>query len=707
MRTKVALFYLIISLSLGGLFAGSPKLCLTMIVKNEEKIIERCLSNAKDVIDYVSICDTGSTDNTVQIIEQFLNEHRIPGKVHKNVWVDFGHNRTLSVESAKKMLADLKVPLEETYLLLLDADMNLKVDAAFKKESLLSDVYLVAQKNPNIVYYNTRLIRASLPWECVGVTHEYWSCKAFVREEKLTTLSIDDCNDGGCKSDKFERDIKLLTKGLEKEPDNERYMFYLAQSYKNLGKLGEAIQWFDKHIERKGWHEEIWYSMFMKGECFEAMDQWEKALNCYLEAYQFNPKRAETLQKISKHYRLNGSYYLAYLFAKEGSRVPYPKDQMLFVSYPVYEYLFDEDISIAAYYTAFREDGFEATCRLMLNRSIPSETRTQAYKNILFYAPNLKNATFQPIEIDLPLIREGFASHYNPMNPSILKTETGYDLICRTVNYMQIRAEHFQSLDLFDPTNTAKTRNFLVRYDKNFQKLSSREIVEELPRMRLKSRNIEGLEDCRLFSFQNSLWFLCTTLDTNATGQPQMSLCKLSKEQIGSTIQVEQLIPLSGPDPNRCEKNWLPFVKDDELHIIYSYDPFIIYKPDLREAPNKISYEIISKKTPEAYDFSRFSGSAPPIKFDEGFLLLVHETVYDDHRNYLHRFVFLDRDLNIEKISKPFTFLHKGIEYCCGMAIDHSGKNLLMGVGIEDREAYLCTVPLETVRSLLMRIWDK
>ncbi len=704
LQKKAALFLALAVLSIllfpNSLMGERAKICLTMIVKNEEKIIERCLDSAKDCVDFISICDTGSDDHTVQTIEQYLQKTGIPGKVHRHKWKNFGHNRTRSVQAAQKTLDELGFPLENTYLLLLDADMMLTKDPAFNKDTLQEDSYLVSQNNHDYSYYNTRLIRASLPWHCVGVTHEYWSCKVPFHESKLQTLSIDDRDDGGCKADKFERDVKLLTQGLQEEPENVRYMFYLAQANKGLKNYDDSIKWYKARIEKGGWNEEVWYSKFMMGQCYEEKDQWDQALLSYLDAYQFNPDRAEPLQQISTHYRVKEQYNLAFLFAKQGSRIPYPHEQILFISNPVYDYLFDQDLSIAAYYTPYKEEGFAATNRLVLKKNIPYYIKEQSYKNMLFYVQNLKNAKYQPIEIDLPLIREGFAAHFNPMNPSIRKTKKGYDVICRTVNYMQIGAKHFKSLDLFDTTNTVKTRNFLIQYDRDFNVLSQKEIIEELPRERKRFLNVEGLEDCRLFAFKNSTWFTCTTLDTNPTGQPQVSLCRLADERAGPIINVEGLFPLFGPDPYRCEKNWLPFIKDNALHLIYSFDPFIIYKPNI-EMDSFMNREIMAHYEEPKHDFSRFSGSAPPIKFDNGYLLLVHETVYNEQRNYMHRFIYLDENFNLKQISKPFTFLHHGVEYCCGMTKDHSATKLIMSIGIEDREAYLCTVDLDTVRSLL------
>lgn len=678
---------------------GANKICLTMIVKNEEKIIERCLTRVKDIVDCISICDTGSGDNTVQVIENFLKENGIPGKVHHHPWVNFGHNRTLSALAAQKTLSDLGFPLDKTYLLLLDADMLLVTDPLFTKDSLEHDSYSVIQTNTCQSYANTRLIRASLPWECKGVTHEYWACKANCQDGKLFSLNIDDRNDGGCKADKFERDVRLLLKGLQEEPDNERYMFYLAQSYHALRDYDQAFKWYRARIKKGGWYEEVWYSKLMLGECFEETENWEQALAAYLDAYQYNPARAESLHKISSYYRKNQQYDLALLFAKQGSKVPYPIHQNLFIAYPVYDYLFDEDISISAYYTPFKEEGFEAANRLILKKNTPEHAKEQAYKNIVHYVPNLKNASYVPIKIDLPLIREGFEARYNPMNPSIKKTEKGYDLICRTVNYITIEAKYFKSMDLLDPT--IRTRNFLIQYDPDFRLLSQQEIIENLPRKKISTRPVDGLEDCRLFGFNNETWFSCTTADTNPRGQPQVSLCKLANDRSSPNVNVEKLIPLVGPNLDRCEKNWLPFIANGQLNIIYSYDPLIIYRPDIDHNMEYCFMHVAAKNEASKHDFSRFSGSAPPIPFDNGYLLLIHETVYDEKRIYLHRFVYLDKNLNIAQISKPFTFLHKGVEYCCGIAIDHSETKLILPIGIEDREAYLCQVDLETVRSML------
>ena len=58
-----------------------PKICLNMIVKNESTIIIRLLESVTPLIDSYCICDTGSTDNTITLIQEYCESKNIPGKI--------------------------------------------------------------------------------------------------------------------------------------------------------------------------------------------------------------------------------------------------------------------------------------------------------------------------------------------------------------------------------------------------------------------------------------------------------------------------------------------------------------------------------------------------------------------------------------------------------------------------------------------------
>jgi glycosyltransferase involved in cell wall biosynthesis len=669
------------------------------MVKDDEAVIERCLESVKKVVDCICIYDMGSTDRTIKIVEDFVKRTGIPGKVvyQSDNNDNAGTDRTLAIKAAKMTLEEFKLPLNESYILVLDPDMTLKAESNFTKTKLDADAYQLLVKCLPLSHYRYSMhcLRASLSWESAGIIEETFTTKTPYCALKLQTLTIEDRTEGERKAARLKRNLTLLTEGLKKEPNNASYQFYLAQTKRALKLYDDAILKYLARIELGGEKEEVWFSKYMLGECFEEMGEWDHALYWYLEAYQYNENRAEPLRKIATYYRLHGQNDLAFLFAKHGSRIPMPQDQTLFSMSPLQNYEFDEELSIAAYYTRFKNEGLIAANELILTRNVPWHIKSQTYQNLLYYVQNLKNTHFEPITPELPLIEKGFNERYHPMNPSILKTENGYALICRAVNYTQKGAKIFNTIDL---NGTFRTKNFLIQYDRNFNMLSKNEIVENLERKRFPAWSIEGLEDCRIFQFNKQFWFTCTSCDTNPTGQRQISLCKLPNKTNDNMLNVQQLTPLKGPDLNRCEKNWLPFIKDGFLQIVYSYDPFVIYKPDLETG----ACEAIHHYEP-IHDFSNFRGSAGPIPFDQGFLILVHEVVIlpDHQRVYLHRFLYLDSNFIVKKASIPFTFKHQGVEYCCSMTIDHSGERVVMPIGIEDHEAYLCFINFETILSLL------
>ena len=82
---------------------SQPEITLVMIVRNESKVIERCLESVRPLLSGWVIVDTGSTDDTIEKIQRSLSD--IPGELHHREWVDFGHNRNEALELARGWLA--------------------------------------------------------------------------------------------------------------------------------------------------------------------------------------------------------------------------------------------------------------------------------------------------------------------------------------------------------------------------------------------------------------------------------------------------------------------------------------------------------------------------------------------------------------------------------------------------------------------------
>lgn len=308
---------------------GQKTLCLTMIVKNESMNMVRLLDSVESIIDMISIVDTGSTDNTEEVILKWGKEHDIPTTVHHEPFKNFSYNRTHSVQMAKKAYP------EADYLLLSDADFVWKINIGnkFDKVLLIDHKYLIEQKNKSLSYANIRILSAKVDWVCEGRTHEYWKesdsqseYRGEVRTAKIKTLEIDDREDGGCKDDKFIRDERLLREGLEDPNERKdlktRYKFYLAQTLKDLQRHKESIEWYKKRIEDGGWPEEVYYALFQTGFNYEQwawklkntailMEKAERTEGTYEKIESWNPN------KIHHHRLSNNLMHVIALMKKE------------------------------------------------------------------------------------------------------------------------------------------------------------------------------------------------------------------------------------------------------------------------------------------------------------------------------------------------------------------------------------------------------
>jgi glycosyltransferase involved in cell wall biosynthesis len=325
------------------------KILLISMVRNEGKIIRRCLESALPIIDAVFVLDTGSTDNTTEEIEKFLSEHNLPGKIEKEKFVDFGSSRSKSFFLARKYMQDeLQWDKDTSYGLLLDADHVLIVRPVFNKQIMLGqfDHYKIRQKDTSS-YYNIRLIKMNQEWECIGKTHEVWTVR-----DKKNVIWIDDKSDGGCKSDKYERDLRLLLAGLEENDIDydlkSRYYFYLGQTYNALKQYKKSNESYFQRIEMDGWDEEKWFAMIIVIKNFIELNKlndgdYQPEIESWAQrAFNFRPIRCESLYLAGDEFIRTKKYDIAEKFISLGKSVcTPPENELLFVDDEMYQYGFD------------------------------------------------------------------------------------------------------------------------------------------------------------------------------------------------------------------------------------------------------------------------------------------------------------------------------------------------------------------------------
>ena len=645
--------------------SGDRKIILTIMIKNEERIIKRCINNALNIADAVCISDTGSTDNTLKILEEFLPTLPVPATVAHHTWSNFGKNRTESFRAAQQYCKELGWNPETTYSLLLDADMNFVMTPAFQKSSLTANGYCIKQKTPNLEYYNTRLIKVGYPWSCVGVTHEYWDGS---NTEQLDTIYIDDIGDGGCKSDKFPRDERLLRQGLIDEPTNCRYMFYLAQTLKDLKKLPESIDMYKKRTEAGGWYEEIWYSMYIISKLYYELGNLTEMEYWALKAYDMNKNRIENIYFLTKVFREKGQHYKAWHYLKLGINVKKP-NELLFLEPEIYDHLFYYEKSILNYYiqpTKHKESLLELIKYYNLHGG-------SSYTNLKFYVQQVKLKSERILNFE----QKG---DFVATSTSICKQQENYRLNVRYVNYrIQQDGSYLMMKDgILSRDNNVRTRNFTMLTDWDFQPLSDlEEMTPDFPQKH--NVHIQGLEDLRIYQEGDFLKWSGTTMEFSHDGKIRqiMGLYDVEAKKLRNGVS---LIP---PTDSDCEKNWIPLGSNE---FIYGWKPF-----RLGVIQDSKFVTTMVQETPRYFEHVR--GSSNVVEYKSSLWTLTHVVMYSTPRKYYHHLMKLNKQTRkIEAFSLPFYFKTNHIEYCLG--IEMRNDTLIAIVSQNDANPVLCTIQL-------------
>ena len=143
---------------------------LCMIVKNEEDTIARCLESVKDIVDEINIVDTGSTDQTKEVLKKYTD------RIYDFEWAyDFAKARNYAFQQATK-----------DYILWLDADDVLLQDDQVKlkelkgsldltTDSVTMDYNLSADQHGKVLtrLKRNRLVKRTNQFQWIGAVHEY------------------------------------------------------------------------------------------------------------------------------------------------------------------------------------------------------------------------------------------------------------------------------------------------------------------------------------------------------------------------------------------------------------------------------------------------------------------------------------------------------------------------------------------------------
>jgi len=369
-----------------------PTICLNMIVKNEGKIIKDTLEKlcGKVKFDYWFISDTGSTDNTIEIIQNFFKEKGIPGEIDEEPWRDFAYNRTHAINKAFG---------KTDYLFIFDADDEIVGDFVLPSDFGKYDSYHVYFGSENFKYLRLPIVNNRKRWRYVGVLHEVIS----EVDKGQTSCTIEGnyfwiSGRSGARNEnpnKYYDDAQVLEKAFKKELEDpngdkglaHRYAFYCAQSYKDCGSkyLDEAIEWYKKVLTLNNWVQEKYVSCLELGYLYKSKGDLENACFYWLKTMEYDKERIEGIANVAEEYYNKGFHILTnalYLKYKN-----YKKDfeDKLFLHKHKYNDVLEYYNCISAFYANDYESGYECCKKIIINRLLSLNMVRCAVGNMRFY----------------------------------------------------------------------------------------------------------------------------------------------------------------------------------------------------------------------------------------------------------------------------------------------------------------------------------
>jgi hypothetical protein len=314
----------------------------------------------------------------------------IPGELHERPWVNFEVNRTESLNLAKGK-CDYRwiIDADDTFI---PENPNINPFAGLDKGP---DCYQLLYKLNNLQYHRAQMVKSDQNWVYKGVLHEF----LHLEEEKeqifqapvpnsFVIADISPLKRANSLEEKYANDAVILEDALLKEPDNARYMFYLAQSYRDSNQLEKSIEAYGRRIAIGGWEEEVYYSMYMIAKMKERLGApISEVTELYSRAWEYRPSRLEAVFHAMRKYREQRRYLIAFSYGDVAIKTRGTQD-ILFIEAEIWQWRLLDEYSLAAHYIGNPEIAMEKT-NAILNapffKSLPSDEQNRLLKNMEFY----------------------------------------------------------------------------------------------------------------------------------------------------------------------------------------------------------------------------------------------------------------------------------------------------------------------------------
>jgi tetratricopeptide (TPR) repeat protein len=296
------------------------------MVKNGGSQFEQMLKDNMHLIDRWTILDTGSTDNTIDIIRRTLIGKK-KGNLYEEPFINFKDSRNRLLELAGTA-CKYTLMLDDTYVI----GGNLRKFLTETRGDQFSDSFTLYIKSDDVEYGSNRILKSNRKLKYLYKIHEVIQSE----NNNNVVIPINDAYIDDRRFDYMEQrtmdrkqlDLKLLYEELEEDPDNPRTHYYLAQTYNLLNDYENAFKWFMERTnhEKEGFMQEKVDAAFEGARIanFKLNLPWEEVEKLYQRAFELDNERPDSLYFIGINYYLKNDFKKAYDLFKKAFQIGYP-----------------------------------------------------------------------------------------------------------------------------------------------------------------------------------------------------------------------------------------------------------------------------------------------------------------------------------------------------------------------------------------------
>lgn len=261
------------------------RLSVSMIVRDEEGLLPRCLESVRGA-DELVIVDTGSTDRTKGIAAEF------GARVFDFAWCDdFSKARNFSLELCTG-----------DWVLVIDADEVLEPGGIQKIRDAIEgagahrtvEIRMVAESDSEF-HVLPRVFRKCSEVQWSGAIHEYLTIVESNPSEIVIRYGHSPAHLGDP-----DRAFRILKKAVAADPNAIRDVYYLAREYWYRKDYITAVWWYTDYLSRAVWLPEKADAWLMKARCLWLLCRGEEARDCCLQAIKINPQFAEAFRLLAE-----------------------------------------------------------------------------------------------------------------------------------------------------------------------------------------------------------------------------------------------------------------------------------------------------------------------------------------------------------------------------------------------------------------------